>query len=46
MNRAALDVTGIGNAIVDIISSTDDATIARLEMSKATMTLINQDFVN
>ena len=43
MNRAALDATGIGNAIVDIISFADDATIARLEMSKATMTLINQE---
>jgi len=43
VNRAALDVTGIGNAIVDIISSADDATIARLEMSKATMNLINQE---
>jgi sugar/nucleoside kinase (ribokinase family) len=43
VNRAALDVTGIGNAIVDIISSADDATIARLEMSKAAMTLINQE---
>jgi sugar/nucleoside kinase (ribokinase family) len=43
VNRAALDVTGIGNAIVDIISSADDATIARLQMSKATMTLINQE---
>jgi sugar/nucleoside kinase (ribokinase family) len=43
VNRAALDVTGIGNAIVDIISSADDVTIARLQMSKATMTLINQE---
>ena len=43
MNRAALDVTGIGNPIVDIVSPADDATIARLEMSKATMALINQE---
>jgi sugar/nucleoside kinase (ribokinase family) len=43
VNGAALDVTGIGNAIVDIISSADDATIVRLQMSKATMALINQE---
>ena len=43
MNRAALDVTGIGNPIVDIISSAEDATIARLQMSKAAMALINQE---
>ncbi|WP_426440452.1 adenosine kinase [Bradyrhizobium genosp. P] len=41
MSKAALDVTGIGNAIVDIISHADDATIVRLQMSKATMALIN-----
>jgi sugar/nucleoside kinase (ribokinase family) len=43
VNRAALDVTGIGNPIVDIISSAGDATIARLQMSKAAMALINQE---
>jgi sugar/nucleoside kinase (ribokinase family) len=43
VDRAALDVTGIGNPIVDIISSADDATIVRLQMSKATMALINQE---
>jgi sugar/nucleoside kinase (ribokinase family) len=41
VSRAALDVTGIGNAIVDIIFPTDDATIIRLDMSKAAMTLIS-----
>ena len=41
MSRATLDVTGIGNPIVDIIFRTDEATIIRLEMPKATMTLIN-----
>jgi sugar/nucleoside kinase (ribokinase family) len=41
VSRATLDVTGIGNPIVDIIFRTDEATIIRLEMPKATMTLIN-----
>jgi len=43
VSRTELDVTGIGNAIVDIIAPTDDATIARLEMSKASMILINRE---
>jgi hypothetical protein len=41
VSRAALDVTGIGNAVVDIIFRTDEAKIIRLEISKDTMTLIN-----
>ena len=38
-----LDVLGIGNAIVDVLSPTDDATIARHELPKGTMTLIDAD---
>ena len=38
-----LDVLGIGNAIVDVLSPTDDAIIARHELPKGTMTLIDAD---
>src|SRR5690349_22381219 len=38
-----LDVTGIGNAIVDVISHADDAQLARLGMPKGGMTLIDSD---
>ena len=36
------DVVGVGNAIVDVLSRTDDATIERLSIDKGAMTLINQ----
>jgi len=38
-----VDVTGIGNAIVDVIYRTDDATVTRLGLPKAAMTLIDQE---
>lgn len=38
-----LDVLGIGNAIVDVLSPTDDATIARHELPKGAMTLIDAE---
>lgn len=37
-----LDVTGIGNAIVDVIAHATDADIARLSISKGSMTLIDE----
>jgi sugar/nucleoside kinase (ribokinase family) len=37
----ALDVIGIGNAIVDVISHADDAQVARLGMPKGGMTLVD-----
>jgi sugar/nucleoside kinase (ribokinase family) len=37
------DVTGIGNAIVDVFSRTDDATLSRLDMPKGGMMLIDQE---
>lgn len=40
---ASLDVTGIGNAIVDIIAQTDDAFLTRHGIAKGGMTLIGAD---
>jgi sugar/nucleoside kinase (ribokinase family) len=38
-----LDVTGIGNAIVDVLSDTDDAFLGRQGLAKGSMTLIDAD---
>jgi sugar/nucleoside kinase (ribokinase family) len=38
-----LDVVCIGNAIVDVLAQTDDATIARLGMAKGAMSLIDAE---
>jgi sugar/nucleoside kinase (ribokinase family) len=40
---AALDVTGIGNAIVDVISHASDEDLARLAMVKGSMALIGEE---
>ncbi len=40
---APFDVVGLGNAIVDVLSQTDDATLAGLGLRKGAMTLIDQD---
>ena len=40
---AAYDVVGVGNAIVDVLARTDDATLARLGLRKGAMTLIEAD---
>jgi sugar/nucleoside kinase (ribokinase family) len=37
-----LDVTGIGNAIVDVITHASDSDIARLALTKGAMTLIDE----
>lgn len=42
MTAPALDVVGIGNAIVDIIDDTDDAFLARHGMAKGGMALIDE----
>lgn len=42
MAEAALDVVGIGNAIVDIIDNTDDAFLERHGMAKGGMALIDE----
>ena len=41
MAAPALDVVGIGNAIVDVIARTDDAFLARHELKKGAMQLID-----
>lgn len=41
MNEAKFDVTGIGNAIVDVLCQTDDAFLARHAMAKGGMALID-----
>ncbi len=41
MNDRALDVVGIGNAIVDVLSRADDAFLEAQDMAKGAMTLID-----
>jgi sugar/nucleoside kinase (ribokinase family) len=41
MQKAKYDVLGIGNAIVDVISQTDDAFLARCALVKGSMRLID-----
>lgn len=38
-----IDVIGVGNAIVDILAKTDDATLARLNLPKGHMQLISSE---
>ncbi|HEX3664472.1 MAG TPA: adenosine kinase [Rhizomicrobium sp.] len=42
MHIEGLDIVGIGNAIVDIIAHADDALLARHDMQKGGMTLIDE----
>jgi sugar/nucleoside kinase (ribokinase family) len=42
-SSSELDVVCIGNAIVDVLSQTDDATIDRLGMTKGSMSLIDAE---
>ena len=41
MEPGALDVIGIGNAIVDVVAGADDAFLAENDLPKGTMTLID-----
>ena len=43
MSKPRYDITGIGNAIVDLLSLTDDAFLSRHNMPKGGMTLIDAD---
>src|SRR5437762_10280044 len=43
MNSAAIDVVGIGNAIVDVIAHADEAFLATQGFAKGSMTLIDAD---
>jgi sugar/nucleoside kinase (ribokinase family) len=42
MTSAAFDVLGIGNAIVDVIARADDAFLARHDLTKGSMMLIDE----
>ncbi|MEM9123259.1 MAG: adenosine kinase [Pseudomonadota bacterium] len=42
MSEAELDVIGIGNAIVDVLATVDDAFLQGADISKGTMTLIDE----
>ena len=42
MKHDSLDVIGIGNAIVDVLASADDAFLARHHMTKGSMMLIDE----
>ena len=43
MNSPALDILGIGNAIVDVLARADDAFLAGQRMTKGAMTLIDAE---
>ena len=41
-NNPSLDIVGIGNAIVDVLTTTDDSLLERLSIKKGSMTLIDE----
>ena len=41
--KSSLDVVGIGNAIVDILTKTEDSLIKKLSFNKGSMTLIDEE---
>src|SRR5437016_108645 len=43
MHSAAIDVAGIGNAIVDVIAPADEAFLGAQRLAKGTMTLIDAE---
>ncbi len=43
VNDSSLDVVGIGNAIVDVLTTTDDSILERLSFEKGSMTLIDEN---
>ena len=43
MSDTPFDVTGVGNAIVDVITSIEEAELAHLGLDKGTMTLIDNE---
>ena len=42
INQSSYDVVGIGNAIVDVLTTTDDSFLERLSLNKGSMTLIDE----
>ncbi len=43
ISESSLDVIGIGNAIVDVLTTTDDDLLSRLSFEKGSMTLIDEN---
>jgi len=43
MNESSLDVVGIGNAIVDVLTTTDDSLLEKLSLNKGSMSLIDEN---
>lgn len=43
MTDTSLDVVGVGNAIVDVLTQSDDGQLERLGLAKGAMTLIDSD---
>ncbi len=43
INSPSLDIVGIGNAIVDVLTKTDDSLLERLSLNKGSMTLIDEN---
>lgn len=42
-NDPSFDIVGIGNAIVDVLSTTDDSLLERLSLNKGSMTLVDEN---
>ncbi len=42
-NNPSLDIVGIGNAIVDVLTTTDDSLLEKLSLKKGSMTLIDEN---
>ena len=43
INDSSFDIVGIGNAIVDVLTTTDDSILERLSFEKGSMTLIDEN---
>ncbi len=46
IKEPSLDVVGIGNAIVDVLTKTDDSILERLSLEKGSMNLIDENKAN
>jgi len=45
-NNPSFDIVGIGNAIVDVLTTIDDSLLERLSLNKGSMTLIDENKAN
>ena len=41
--ESSFDIVGIGNAIVDVLTTADDSLLERLSINKGSMTLIDEN---